>query len=80
MCCLLVAVVIIVLLALHYKYAEVDLTLKYYELFGKKVEELRGQVVWITGKKFLNLKAHAISHKRFNYIQYLMLVLRVSVK
>ncbi len=49
MCCLLLAIVVIVLLVLHYKYAEVDLTLKYYELFGKKVEKLRGQVVWITG-------------------------------
>ena len=46
---LLIAVVVLVLLVLHYKYAEVDLTLKYYEFFGKKVDELRGKVVWITG-------------------------------
>ena len=49
MCCLLLAIVVVVLLVLHYKYAEADLTLKYYELLGKKVEKLRGQVVWITG-------------------------------
>ena len=49
MCCLLVGAVLLVLLVLHYKYAEVDMTLKYYELFGKKVDELRDQVVWITG-------------------------------
>ena len=32
-----------------YKSVEVDLTLKYCELFGEKVEKLRGKVVWITG-------------------------------
>ena len=41
--------VIVLLLVRHYKCFEVDLTLKYCELFGKKVEALRGQVVWITG-------------------------------
>ena len=50
MFCLFCAIAVIVLLLfVHYKYAEIDLTLKYYELFGKKVDELRGKVVWITG-------------------------------
>ena len=47
--CLLIAIFIVLLLVIYYKYAEVDLTLKYYELFGKKLEDLRGKVVWITG-------------------------------
>jgi dehydrogenase/reductase SDR family protein 7 len=38
-----------VFLAFLYKSMEVDIMLKYYELCGKKVEELQGQVVWITG-------------------------------
>ena len=46
---LLFLVIIMVLLALVYKSMEVDIMLKYYELCGKKVETMRGQVVWITG-------------------------------
>jgi dehydrogenase/reductase SDR family protein 7 len=46
---LIAAIIIIVFLISIYKAVEVDITLKYYELFGKKVDELRGKVVWITG-------------------------------
>ena len=46
---ILVTIIIVLLLVSHYKNIEVDLMLKYCELFGKKVEALRGQVVWITG-------------------------------
>ncbi|XP_028406467.1 dehydrogenase/reductase SDR family member 7-like [Dendronephthya gigantea] len=46
---LLVAAILTVFLVFLYKNVKVDFTLKYYELFGKKVDELRGQVVWITG-------------------------------
>ena len=38
-----------VFLAFLYKSMEVDVMLKYYQLCGKKAEELQGQVVWITG-------------------------------
>ncbi|XP_028396004.1 dehydrogenase/reductase SDR family member 7-like [Dendronephthya gigantea] len=47
--CFLIAIFIVLLLVIHYKYAEVDLTLKYYELFGRNLKEMRGKVVWITG-------------------------------
>ena len=43
------AVIILVLFIYVYENIEVDLTLKYCELFGEKVEKLRGKVVWITG-------------------------------
>lgn len=46
---LLFVIVLIVLFVLYYKYIEVDLTLKCYELFGKNIAELEGHVVWITG-------------------------------
>ena len=46
---LLFFVIIMVLLALVYKSMEVDIMLKYYELCGKKVETMRGKVVWVTG-------------------------------
>ncbi|CAB4007971.1 dehydrogenase reductase SDR family member 7-like [Paramuricea clavata] len=46
---LIAAIFIIVFLISIYKTVEVDITLKYYELFGKKVDELRDKVVWITG-------------------------------
>lgn len=46
---LLVAAILIAFLVFLYKNVEVDFTLKYHELFGKKVDELRGKVVWITG-------------------------------
>lgn len=44
-----ITIVVIVLLLLHYKSCEVDLLLKYNELFGKKAGDLKDQVVWITG-------------------------------
>ena len=43
------AIIIIASFVYFYKNVEVDLTLKYYEIFGEKVEKLRGNVVWITG-------------------------------
>ena len=44
-----VVAIFIVFLIFLYKTVEVDLTLKYCELFGEKVEKLQNQVVWITG-------------------------------
>jgi dehydrogenase/reductase SDR family protein 7 len=46
---LIAAIIIIVFLVSIYKTVEVDITFKYYELFGKKVDDLRDKVVWITG-------------------------------
>ena len=46
---LILVVIAVVAFVLVLKYIEVDFTLKFYELFGKKAEDLSGKVVWITG-------------------------------
>lgn len=49
MCGLIILALVIIVLVLVLKFMEVDFTLKFYEKFGKRAEDLCGNVVWITG-------------------------------